>query len=311
MDQNELSAKNLSRWQNLQATWERWAQRDLPLRWPLVLLLGGVAFWLVSRVGIREDWHVTFYPAGQNWLDPYENSFHLVYPPWLAMILAPFTLFPEDVARGLFAAFSVGLTAVGVRQLGGGFASLLLVLLTPFYVTLLVRGETDALPVAGLGLIMLEPVGWQVVGLALLALKPQTMGFAAAFLALFTLQTAYTQGQYTRLRQLVLGFGAILLISFLLYGAWPLDILERLPDLYRVDDVSSWPYGLPVGLFLLWHAYRRRSLAWAALATYFFVPYVNWYSLAGYAVIIFSRSPKWFAAALLILSWVWFLNYTT
>lgn len=305
MDQNDSltpTTRSLTdRWQKIQATWERWRKPDLPLRWSVVLLVCVVAFWMVSRVNIREDWHVTFYPAGQNWLDPYENSFHLVYPPWLAVMLAPFTLLPEDLARGLFAAFSVALTAYAVHRLGGGFTTLLLVLLTPFYVTLLIRGETDALPVAGLALALPNPVGWQVVGLALLLLKPQTMGFAAAFLFLFS----------SHKKQLTVGLGLLFLFSFLVYGLWPLDIWERLPDLYRVDDVSLWPWGIPLGFLLLWRAYRQKSLEWAALATYFFVPYLNWYSLAGYAVIIFAWSPRWFAAALLILSWVWFLLYTT
>ncbi len=305
MDQNDsltpTTSPLINRWQQIQTTWERWRKSDLPLRWPVVLLVCVVAFWLVSQVNIREDWHFTFYPAGQNWLDPYENSFHLVYPPWLAVILAPFTLFPEDLARGLFAAFSVALTAYAVHRLGGGFMTLLLVLLTPFYVTLLIRGETDALPVAGLALVLPNPVGWQVVGLALLLLKPQTMGFAAAFFFLFSPQK----------KQLIVGLGLLFLLSFLVYGVWPLDIWERLPDLYRVDDVSLWPWGIPLGLLLLGYGYRQKSLTIAALATYFFVPYLNWYSLAGYAVIIFARSPRWFAAALLMLSWVWFLSYAT
>ncbi len=302
-------------WQRLQTIWQGWLRPDLPLRWPLVLGVCALVFWLVYQVNIQNDWSLTFYPAGQNWLDPYENSFHLVYPPWLAVILAPFTLFPEDVGRGLFAAFSVAVTAYAIHRLEGGFVTLLLVLLTPFYVTVLVRGETDALPLAGLGLALQGSFVGQLVGLLLLVLKPQTMGLAAAFLFLFLFPHKDERRLFhlfsPRQIQLAVGFGLVLLLSFLVYGWWPGDILTRLPDLYRVDDVTPWPWGIPVGLLILYHAYRQRSLPWAALATYFFVPYLNWYSLSGYAAIIFSWSPRWFAAALLFLSWVWFLNYTT
>lgn len=294
------------------AAWERWHTPDWPLPWPIVLGLALLAFYLVSQVDIREDWHFTFYPAGQNWLDPYENSFHLVYPPWLALILAPFTLLPEDLARGGFAAFSVILTAYTIRQLGGGFITLVLVLLTPFYVTIMVRGMVDALALFGLGVAMAggpSPFG-QAAALLLLLLKPQMMLGAAAFLCLFTLKTAYQENRYTPVIQLGLGSGGWLLLSFLIYGWWPQEVWIRLPDLYQVDNISPWPWGIPIGLLLLGVAYHRHSLPWATLATGFFMPYLNWYSLGGYLVILFARSPRWVAAAVLVLSWIWFIQYT-
>lgn len=312
---NKMYVKSLKVWQ--------WVKKlgtkpDLPIRWPLVLGLGTLVFWLVQDVEMGGDWAVTFYPAGKNWLDPYENSFHLVYPPWLVVILAPLTLFSVDVARGLLAALSVVCIAYGIHKLGGGLVTLLFVLLTPFFITVLVRGETDAFPVAGLGLVLQGSLIGQVMGLLLLALKPQTLGIAAAFLFFLPHhkpeQTGRRQG-WTQLMtqsqvQLTIGFGLALVPFFLVYGWWPGDILARMPELQRGDDITPWPWGIPIGLVILYRAYRQRSLPWAALSTFFLVPYLNWYSLAGYTAIIFSWSPRWLAAALLILSWVWFLHFT-
>lgn len=291
---------------------------DLPIRWPLVLGLAILIFWLVQGFEMPGDWVITFYPAGQNWLDPYVNSYHLVYPPWLVIILAPLTLFSPDTARGLMAVLSMLCIAYGVHKLGGGFVTLLFVLLTPFYVTVLLRGETDAFPVAGLGLVLQGSLAGQVVGLFLLTLKPQLMGIAAAFCFLLpspeksepdtrTEMTWWTQLFASHQIRLAIAFAVTLIPFFLIYGWWPGEILARLPELQRQDDITPWPWGIPLGLILLYRAYRQRSLPLSALATFFWVPYLNWYSLAGYTAIIFSWSARWLAAALLILSWVWFL----
>lgn len=303
------------RWHELLALCRSGAVPGHCLFWLWTALLCGLVFGLVIQSDVRDDWHLTFFPAGKNWLDPYENSAHLVYPPWLALILAPYALFPEDVGRGLFAATSVALTAYSIRKLGGGFVTLLLVLLTPFYMAVLVRGQVDALPLMGLALAMQGSVPGQAIGLMLLMLKPQTMGLATVFLILLLAKNAQRgadprAGLRARRMQVAVGVGLMLALSFAVYGRWPLDIWQRLPALYRVDDISPWPWGIAAGLPMGYYAYRKRNLPLAALATYFFVPYFNWYSLSGYAAIVFSWVPRWFAAVLLlVLSWVWFLIY--
>lgn len=240
------------------------------------------------------DWRATFFEAGRHWLTPYQDSYHFVYPPWLAVILAPLGLTTVVVSRALFGVVTVALVAFAVRRLGGGLSALLMVLLTPFWVTVLVRGETDAWPLLGLALGFGTGLSTTAAALALLAIKPHTLG-GAAFILFFRAR---------RKKQLVFLLSLFAFLTLLVYGFWPLAIWQRLPALYHAGDISIWPWGIPAGVVLLWLGYRRQSLLWAAPATFFLAPYFGWYSLAGYAAIAFARLPRPVAALLLLLSWL-------
>lgn len=273
----------------------------LPVTWPIILGAAVLAGGLILLAPMTGDWRVTFYPAGQYWLSPYDNSRHFVYPPWLALILAPFALFSVTIARALFATVSVTILGYAVRALGGGLTAFLLALFSPVVLTILVRGEMDALPVLGLIFVLGEKYSSQFLGLILLALKPQTLAGAAVVAWLHS----------THKWRLMAAFALFLLASLLVYGWWPGDILIRLPQLYRVDSLNLWPFGIPVGLALLFMAVKKENILLGALATLFLTPYINWYSLTGYTVILFSRLPRPVSILLFGLSWLALQRYAT
>ena len=267
---------------------------DWPLSWPVVVALAGAAFWFVLAVPLTGDWSATFYEAAQHPLSPYDNSHHFVYPPWLTFILWPFGFFEVALARALFAAASVVALAFSFNKLGGGLHGFLMTLFTPLVLTVLVRGETDAIPLLGLILALHSGFPSQFLGILLLAIKPQTLGLVI-FYIIWT-----SAHRWTLLLALLLFAGVTLLI----FGWWPAAIWIRLPDLYRVDDLSIWPYGLPIGAFVVYQAIKKERIEYAALATFFFAPYLSWYSLTTYVVISATKSSRFITLLLLILLWL-------
>ena len=242
---------------------------DRPISWVIVIVLAGAAFWFVLKTPLTGDWSATFHEAAQHPLSPYDNSHHFVYPPWLTLVLWPFSLFEVALARALFAAASVMALAYAFQRLGGGFHGFLMTLLTPMVVTVLVRGETDAIPLLGLSMALSCGFTSQFLGIILLAVKPQTLGLVIPYI-IWT-----SAHRWTLILALLLFAGTTLLV----FGWWPAAIWVRLPDLYRAADLSIWPYGLPIGIFVLYQALKQKRVEYVVLTTYFFTPYLNWYSL--------------------------------
>jgi hypothetical protein len=56
--------------------------------------------------------------------------------------------------------------------------------------------------------------------------------------------------------------------------------LERILNKPYVDpwNRSIFPYGIPIGLFFLWLAFRRKNVFYALAASPFFSPYHTFYS---------------------------------
>ena len=198
------------------------------------------------------------------------------------------------MSRALWGALSVILLGYALRRCEADFFAFLLTLLSPFMTAVLVRGEMDVLPLLGLALAMQPAGGPQLLGVALLALKPQALGLAVPVI--------FWSSAHKRL--LLGGFGLLFLISLLLYGPWPWTVWVQLPDLYRGGDVALWPYALPLGLLLFFRALRRGQPRLAALATLFVVPYLSWYTLlCAYAILLAQLRRRW-AVPLFALSWL-------
>jgi len=92
-----------------------------------------------------------------------------------------------------------------------------------------------------------------------------------------------------------------LLISFFIYGFWPLLIPFGQVN-FKVD-YSLWPYGIPVGIIILGWAMWRDKPRIGALSTYFLVPYVSPSSIFAYTAILYSVTPRWLSIILFILLW--------
>ena len=197
------------------------------------------------------------------------------YPPWTTIILRPLSY--HLLAGITLATFIIVVYHKQVSLLSAFFAFISLPL---FWVLFL--GQLDGLALLGiLGLPFLP---------FLVLLKPQIAAFAL----------------FARREYIISGL-ALAAISYLIWGLWPLDMI----DYYQahtnsldpwVQDVGLGWRGLPIFLFILWKM-PRHDTDWWMLAGAFITPTLIPYHLLPLMPAI-SRLKPLFAAAVAISTWL-------
>jgi len=224
--------------------------------------LAAIAVWIASFVP-NADWYGTFHAAGRGLFrgeSPYEQPL-FVNPPWAAALLVPFVLFPPAIARGLVLVTSVaGLIYFAWRMHAPKFA-VVAFLLSPTVIAVMLAANLDAY--ASLGMF-LPPAG----GLFLLLIKPQIGLGPAAFFALDAWRTRGIGG----VLRVFLPVSAAALGSALLFPVWVERILHMPAGIW---NRSMFPFGIPIGLAVLWFAVRRRNAFLALAASPFLTPYIS------------------------------------
>ena len=92
-------------------------------------------------------------------------------------------------------------------------------------------------------------------------------------------------------------------VSLFVWRGWPIELLSKvrhLPESYW--NASVWPWGIPIGLFLLWQAWHRSQEWLGMVATPFVFPYVNLTSFIGSMVVLAAKRPR---IAVVIWAGVW------
>jgi len=169
--------------------------------WQAVLacLTGGLLLWpLVHRLPMLGwDWNQFFYP----------RQFAGLYPPWTEEILWPFSWVDWRASFSLVNSLALMTLAVATAQQArqdsrlGRLTAVVLAMLTPPIYMLLWQGNVDGLVLLGLVAMPL--------GVPLVLMKPTVAGWALLARRGWTLWGA--------------AFG---LISLLIWGLWPLDLLS-------------------------------------------------------------------------------------
>lgn len=269
----------------------------------ITLFAMGVAF---SPFIDAVDWHLTFYPASKMVLAPYsvaEPISSFVNLPWLAVILMPFSLFTAKTALAINTGLSVMVFGVLVLKRGGNHWSLLLLITSAPFLALLANGTIEW--VMALGFLLPAEIG-----LILLAIKPQSGGMVGLHWFM------ESKNKLT----LVLPLITVFVVSFLLWGFWPVDMLTNIQKV-KANGMDGWnwslfPWLLPVGIGLLMYITKVKSAnaeLLATISTVCIAPYFGPSSLAIpfallaskhrrisiitwvvlWAIMIFSRSELW------------------
>jgi len=221
-----------------------------------------LAAWLASFVP-NADWSGTYDAAARGFLhghSPYEQPL-FVNPPWAVLVLAPFALFPPNLARGLILVCSLASLIYVAWRLRAPWLAMAAVLLSPTAVASLLAANLDALVLLGMFLL---PT-W---GLFVLLIKPQ-IGLGVA---IYHLVETWRTSQFVGVLR---AFAPILLASVVaafLFPAW-IDRMVHKPA--NVWNRSLFPYGVPIGLFFLWLSLRTRNAYFALASTPFFAPYLT------------------------------------
>ncbi len=240
----------------------------------LVLIVLG-SFYL--PLGI--DWRDTYRPATLALLSgksPYSVDIFFSAP-WSLIPFIPLALLPVNIGRAILLLIGMGSFAFTAYKLGAKPLALIAFLLSPPVIHCLLNSNIEWLPL--LGLIMPPQIG-----LFFIAIKPQ-IGIGVG---LFWLIEAWRK---KGIREVVRVFWPItltLLISFLIFGLWPLRFRDTL-TLTRAYNASLWPSSIPIGLTLLVASIRTRNFRYAIASSPCLSPYVLLHAWVGALVSIVSQ----------------------
>lgn len=208
------------------------------------------------------DWKTVFYVAGQRplqiydageWQHAYNNA------PWLAWLLVPFSMFSVAGGLALWLTLSILVTIWGLKRDGPDLFTMLLVLCSPGFFRLVAHGQVDAFIYLGFVLLQEQSLRRQQLGLLLMAMKPQVLGFGALVHLVHSPQRWW----------IIAPTAVLTLITFIFYGFWPIHILQN--SQWVLDacfNISPWPYGIPVGLVLLGIGLWKKNDKLGALSTF-------------------------------------------
>jgi hypothetical protein len=256
--------------------------RALLISQGLALLWWLVALWFQSNspTPIWYDQQTTFLSAAGNIVDPYVGKAFVV-PPWAALLLVPFSVFPLPAAVLLQLCVYFALLTAVIFKFGGNLRTVLIALTCFLALDSGLELNIDWMVCIGL---LVSPV---LSGVFIL-IKPQVaLGYWLSF----------TRREFIRASIVAL---LVLLGSFLLWGSWPLRILEKVREfdhLHQSHNVApmtlmSVPVSLAVGLALAWYGFRKRDPIICLLSGLFFIPYVQFYSLLPPFALFAVRYPR-------------------
>lgn len=253
-----------------------WRLPSLPLAVWVFALAAMALSWYWSPDG-GYDWLEDIGPAARAWWPaPWLEGFPLL--PWAALLLSPLGALPDRLATALVNGANVILLALVLRRFGGSPWLVFPLLLSPLGYYLFRSGQTDVLLLSGLLFFNgLDPL--------LLVLKPQ---LAAGVLVARLRRAGPAWPRYLAPLAVVGG------LSLVVWWGWPAGLLAFRETLIGGPwNASAWPYGLPVGLGLLWWAWRTGDDRWGLAATPFLFPYVNPPSYIALCAVLAARWPRW------------------
>lgn len=217
-----------------------------------------------------------FLPVGQDWMGIRitvqemlhgQTSFsqNVFNPPWILALLIPLAWLPFKLGAALLSFLNIAVYGYVALRLGKSPFLAALLLLTPAIIRQVIDPNLEFLVALGL---LLPPQA----GIFLVMAKPQL----GAPIAIFWAFEAWREGGLRNIVRVFAPIALVTLISFAIYGLWPLraGLLLNTPQ-----NVSMWPTSLVFGLPLIFQAVRTRSLDMALLSAAFLAPYYGFYSL--------------------------------
>lgn len=255
------------------------------------LALSAVFAYLPSSPYLYSDWPY-FWGSARLALQgksPYLmlESLYFYNPPWVAVVLAPLGLFPVQFSAGMATALSLLVLLLLCRRYELNLFKTALLGLSPPVVVILWLGQIDLLVLGG---VLLPVSWWPVAALS----KPQ----AALGLGFHALQKPY-------IKQAALVAAAVIGLSFLLFGLWPLEILG-VPSPTGFDWnfwKGIWPWSIIPGIVLVMLGVGRKNERYLLAASPFLMPYTTIPGFAGPLLALFTELEDWQAAALFLAIW--------
>ena len=259
---------------------------QLPLGiWLFALAVFVGSLYLFPQGGF--DWRHDIGPGARHWWPaPWDEG--LILAPWGATILSPLGGLPDRIATAFTNGLSVIIFALVARKLGGPAWIAIPVLISPAGYWLFQNGQTEWLVLAGLLFL-------NGFDLLFLMLKPQV--------AIGVLIPRLKRSG-DRWKQYLLPGVVVFAVSLVIWPLWPLKIIDIAPVLTAGNWNSAlWPWGIPIGVFLLWYSWRTAEDHWGVAATPFLFPYINLPNYLGLLIALATKWPRW-TLYIWLLTWI-------
>ena len=264
------------------------------------ILFAGFAFILFSVLFTffppqAVDYHSSFYHSAGQFLQPYEQT-GFISPPWLALILYPLQLFPENIGSAINCSLGLVTIMLLVISRKGDHWAVLMVLTSFPFLSMLSNGNIEWVPAIGF-LLQNE---W---GMPFLLTKPQT-----GFLVVLAWMT-------NKRKMILFSLAGLLtiLISIIVWGNWLSKLMANVLSVslqeYSINDwnISLFPWTIPVGLVIVFVILKfrpQKQEILGCLATFCLSPYMAVYSLTIFYALLCSSYRKWG-----VILWVAFWLY--
>ncbi|MEM6283210.1 MAG: hypothetical protein AAF787_13530 [Chloroflexota bacterium] len=224
------------------------------------------------------DWKFTYNRAAENWRNPYNiegvaDREPFTNPPWVLLLLPHAFLFPEHIGAAVNAVITVVVILLVIRRYNGGWQTALMTFTSLPFFDLMLKSNVDWIPM----LALLVPPMW---GLPLLAIKPHSIGAVA-----LVWWKERNFSPWMLVPAIVIG-----LLSFIPYGFWVQN--AGLPWNAAAWNFAPFPYFIPIGLYMLYRAYRSEDAFLAAAATPLLTPYIATYSVTAVFAFVGSKYKR-------------------
>ena len=207
-------------------------------------------------------------------------------PVWSLLPFIPLVVLPTFIGRAILFVIILFSFAYSAWRFGAKPIAVAAFLLSPPVIMTLWLSSIDWIPILG---FVLPPQ----IGLFFISTKPQ-MG---SVVALFWFVEAFRTGGVKKVVHTFWPITAALLVTFALYGLWPLQASDR--DIINIGHNSSlWPVSIPVGLGLFAATFHKRNISYAMAASPCLSPYVMATSWAGAFMAILLSVPETIAAVI-------------
>lgn len=253
-----------------------------------------LAFWL-SPWEDADDWETFYYAArrlvaaDQSLYDTMITENYYSNPPWLAAAIVPVTVLPPKFGWALLSAATLALALLVLRRWAAspGIVRMVAVLASPPMMYILLHGQID---VVIIGAVLLPAWVWPVAAIT----KPQV-----AIGLLFGIP----RRQWLRA---ALFTGALLVISFLLWGFWPAEVIRQPKPFVGAGHnlwAGLWPFQVPMGVLLLALGVSRKDERFLIAGSPFLSPYAALSTMIGPWIAAVSFLKPW--QTLLVLGSWW------
>ena len=242
---------------------------------------------------IYDDWRIYRNAAqaivhGEALYTPNSGYFN---PPWMALILIPFSFFPYRIGAGLLSTATLIVLLLISRRYNFSIFKTILLVASPVSFYTIIHTQIDALVLAG---VLLPAAWWPIAALS----KPQ-VAFGLGFYAL----------QKEHIKSAVLIAAAVLGVSFLVFGFWPQDVLQTVSVADAPWNVwlNFWPRAFPLGVILVMLGMKHKDERLLLASSPFLLPYAAISSFLGPWVAAHTELEDWQAGLIFLIGWVVFI----